>query len=83
MLPAALGAGYLPYRIFGPDGAAHALRLSGKLHEIQLKNLELSRANRGLRRDVRRLKANPEAMERVARDELGLVKPNDLIFQFE
>jgi cell division protein FtsB len=32
---------------------------------------------------VHSLKEDPRAIERVARDELGLVRPEDIVFQFE
>jgi cell division protein FtsB len=35
-----------------------------------------------LRIEVRRLRDDPAAVERIARDELGMVKKNDVVFQF-
>ena len=36
-----------------------------------------------LRAQVKRIKDDPAAVERVARDELGLVRQTEVIFQFK
>jgi cell division protein FtsB len=35
-----------------------------------------------LRKGVQNLKDNPDSVERIARDELGLVRKNEVVFQF-
>ncbi|HMA93140.1 MAG TPA: septum formation initiator family protein, partial [Polyangiaceae bacterium] len=35
-----------------------------------------------LRAEVERIKSDPSAVEQVARDELGLVRPTEVVFQF-
>jgi len=79
----ALGAGYLPYRAYGPDGVARTLRLQRDLDGLEARNRVLQEENQRLRQRVHSLKEDPRAIERVARDELGLVRPEDIVFQFE
>ncbi len=43
----------------------------------------LSREISRLRAEVARIKSDPAAIERVARDELGLVRQTELVFQFK
>jgi cell division protein FtsB len=43
------------------------------LRDLQIKNA-------GLREQVRRLKSDPATIEAVAREELGLIRPGELLF---
>jgi len=78
----ALGLGYLPYRAYGPKGVARALRLEEDLERLDQRNTQLREDNLALRRKIRALKAGDDAVERTAREDLGLVKPEDLVFIF-
>ncbi|HTX54076.1 MAG TPA: septum formation initiator family protein [Candidatus Baltobacteraceae bacterium] len=43
---------------------------------------QLSAANAALAEEVRALRTDPARVEAIARDELGLVKPGELVFEF-
>ena len=43
----------------------------------------LRQENKELQRQVENLRKDRGAMEKVARDELGLVRPEDIVFLFE
>lgn len=75
--------GYMPYRTYGPSGIGRVLELDHNLHQILRKNAEISAENDAMLKQIRRLKTDKQELERVARDEFGLVRPNDLVFQFE
>ena len=77
-LAAALG--YLPYRASG--GIGRSVQLKQRLTGLVEGNHEIRRENRRLREQIRRLSQDRRAIERVARDELGLVHPDDMLFQF-
>jgi cell division protein FtsB len=52
-----------------------------------LKNLEqrlsnLKSSNEDLSRQITRLKTDPRALERIARNELGLIKPDEVEYRF-
>ncbi len=79
----AVGVGYLPYRAYGPDGVSRTLRLQRDLDALELRNRQLHEENHRLRQRVHSLRDDRQAVERVARDELGLVRPEDIVFQFE
>lgn len=79
----AVGVGYLPYRAYGPEGVPRTLRLRRDLEGLEARNRILQEENRRLRQRVRSLREDRQAVERVARDELGLVRSEDLVFQFE
>jgi len=84
-MAAALAAalGYIPYRAFGPQSVARIQDLQLDLVRLQEKNRSIHEQNLELRQQIKQLKNNSRAIERVARDELGLVRPTDIIFQFE
>jgi cell division protein FtsB len=75
--------GAVPQLIYRSDGYVRYRRMLGELAEIERKNAGLRRENAALRRDVRRLRADPSALEAAARDELGLVKPGEIVIQIE
>ena len=79
----AVGLGYLPYRAYGPGGVGRALRLERELERLAGGNVGIQQENTRLRRKIARLKRRRYDVERVARDELGLVRAGDLVFLFE
>jgi cell division protein FtsB len=79
----AVGIGYLPYKAYGPGGVARALRLERDLRQLEEGNHKLREENGRLRQRIRDLKDDREIIERVARDELGQVRAEDLVFHFE
>ena len=44
--------------------------------------LDLSRKNKLLRKKIRKLRNDPEPIYRIAREELGLVKPGEIIYRY-
>jgi cell division protein FtsB len=45
-------------------------------------NESLAHEVRRLDAEVRQLRSEPAAMERIARDELGMVREGEIVFQF-
>lgn len=73
----------VPFMIFSPEGLERLERLK---HERTLADEEISRLSqeiRELRAQVDALNKSPGAVERVARDELGLVRQTEVVFQFD
>lgn len=79
----AIGLGYVPYRTYGPSGIGRITDLRQQLQALEKENHRIARRNGGLLYQVRKLKQDRNTWERVARDELGLVRAGDLIFQFD
>jgi cell division protein FtsB len=75
--------GYLPYRIYARSGFAAYLRLREDLRSIQTQNAKLRAENDRLGREVEALGSDLRALERVARAELGWVRPGEVIFDVE
>ena len=74
---------YIPSFIYRSDGYVRYRKMLDGLAELTLRNEALRAENAALRRDVRRLRTDPEAITSVARDELGLVKPGEIVIQIE
>jgi cell division protein FtsB len=86
----AVALGYVPYHVYASSGLARWLKLRrerGALHET---NLRLYEENQRLRAELAALTDDNEggelaasAVERAARDELGFVKPGEIVFRVE
>jgi len=66
-----------------PKGLRHTRRLAADLEGIEASNEELRRRNEKLRRELQLLADDPAALERAAREELGLIRPGEVIFRLE
>ena len=72
----------VPFLMLSPTGLP---RLRNLEEERRRANDEISRLGSqigGLRAEVARIKTDPAAVERAARDELGLVRTTEVVFQF-
>jgi cell division protein FtsB len=79
----ALALGYVPYRILDGSGLARARRLDHELRETRAKIRHLEKENRRLLKEVNALRDDPEAVEEIARHELGMVKENEIVVKIE
>lgn len=64
-------------------GFRRYLRLSQDVKSLKDRNTRLTEDNARLRREVEALRDDPRALERAAREELGLVKPGEIVFSLE
>lgn len=76
---AAIGA---PALILAPDGLPRLRSLESELQQVRAENADVTEKIRQLQRQVQNLKEDPKAVERIARDELGLVRNTEVVFQF-
>jgi len=77
-----VGAVVVPLKIFDSDGLERVERLSRELDELKVADAALKRENELLRKRIRAFHADADYIERVARDELGMVGPNEVVYQF-
>lgn len=78
-----LGIVGMPALLFSYGGVGRLNRLKNEQKSV---NLEISRLNKRveqLRSAAAALKHDPAAVERSARDELGLVRRTEIVFHFE
>jgi cell division protein FtsB len=72
-----------PVLIFSPQGLPRLRGLEKELADVDDENADLRREIEGLRGRVARLRDDPGAVERIARDNLGLVRQTEVVFQFQ
>jgi cell division protein FtsB len=66
-----------------PNGLRKAVRHEGEAERLERENAVLERSVTRLRRDVKALSGDPAALERAAREELGYVKPGELVYKLD
>jgi len=72
----------VPFLIFGDDGLGRVDRLDTELRQIRQENGKLEAMCAELRRRLDAYRTRPGYLEDVARDELGLVRPDELVLVF-
>lgn len=73
----------VPLRMLDAQGMPRYRALSAELKDVREANARLEREVRELERDVKALREDPLALERIARDELGMVREGEILFQFQ
>jgi cell division protein FtsB len=71
--------GYIPYHVYARSGLARTLVLRRDLAALRARNAQLAADNERLGREAEALRSDPGALERVARAELGWVRPGEII----
>jgi len=68
-----------------PKGLRRLERLRAEVARQEQRNHELREQNARLSRTVKELSppVNPAALEKAAREQLGFVRPDELLFKFE
>ncbi|MFO0596207.1 MAG: septum formation initiator family protein [Myxococcaceae bacterium] len=67
----------------GEGGFRRYARLKRDLQSLEERNQRLEADNLRLKREVQRVRSEPAALERAARETLGLVKPGEIVFNVE
>ena len=65
--------------LFGDRGLLELLKVRGKIESLDQEIAMLRAENRRILAEVRSLKTSPLAVERLARENLGLVKPGEVV----
>jgi cell division protein FtsB len=73
---------FVPLRILEAEGLPRYRALRAELQQTRDNNARLRREVVELQQRVLRLRDDPEAIERIARDEIGMLRRDELVFQF-
>ncbi len=68
--------------VFGERGVLHLWRLYGEENRLDEQNYRLQKANEALRRRIYRIRNDDAYLEKLAREELNLVRPGDIVYRF-
>jgi cell division protein FtsB len=77
-----LAAIAVPVLVLEPAGFPRLRSLKSELAAVAKENAALRKEISELRVEVKELRENPAAVERIARDQLGLVRKSEVVFQF-
>ncbi len=64
-------------------GLRRYFRLREEIASYEEKNRSLAGQNASLRLEIEALSGDTKALERAAREDLGLVRPDEVVFNFE
>jgi cell division protein FtsB len=73
----------VPVMIWSPSGLPRLHMLRAERAAVDEELSVLSQEIRQLNESVQRVKSDPAALERVARDQLALVRQTELVFHFK
>jgi len=73
----------VPWMLWSPLGLARLGALHAQRETLALEVARLERDIERLRYQAESIKTSPSSIERVARDELGLVRRTELVMQFK
>lgn len=71
----------LLHDIFGPHGFIAMRRTQKEIDQIREEIGKVNAENKSLAEEVNALKTDPKAIERIAREEMGLAKPGEIIIK--
>ncbi len=69
--------------IFGETGLISYIELSGKRARLQQELKDIEANNARLRADLKQLNENPFYLEKHARENFGMAKPDEYTFKYE
>ena len=69
--------------LFGEMGFLRYMELRRTRQNLERQIQDIHRQNDQLRSQLKQLKEDPFARERLAREEYGMAKPDELIFQYD
>ena len=67
--------------VFGAHGLMAMHRSKDQIRTVQTQLQQLDQENQELQRRIHQLKTDPSAIEKIARDRMGLARPGELIFR--
>jgi len=70
------------WSIFGPYGALKYYGVANELSEVLAQNEQLRETNTALKQEIHKLKNDPVYLGEVARRQFGLIKKNEVIYEF-
>jgi cell division protein FtsB len=66
--------------LIGEKGLTQSMNAQRQYHQLQDSLDQLRHDNAALREEIRRLKEDPAAIESLARQDLGLIRPGEVVF---
>jgi cell division protein FtsB len=67
--------------VFGTHGFLAMRRTQSEIKKVKADLDQLNKENEALEQEVRDLKSDPRLIEKIARDDLGLARPGEIIIR--
>lgn len=67
--------------VFGPHGFLAMRRTQDEIEQFSAEMQKLNQENQSLSDEVTSLKSDPRLIERIAREDMGLARPGEMIFK--
>jgi cell division protein FtsB len=71
------------FALFGEKGVIKIIQLRRERNKILADVNRIQEENKRLQEEIKRLREDPRYLESVARNDLGLIKENEILFIFE
>ena len=68
--------------VIGERGVLHLWRLRGEKNRLDEQNFRLQKENEALRQRIYRIRNDNAYLEKLAREELNLVRPGEIVYRF-
>ena len=72
----------LTFALFGDRGILHLYQQKRQQADLQQQLAEVEEVNAGLRQEIASLSADRRHLERLARSQLGMVREDEVVYQF-
>jgi cell division protein FtsB len=72
----------VPVLVLQPEGLPRMRSLDKELADVHAENADTRREILRLRAEVDALRDDPRAVERISRDQLGLLRKSEIVFHF-
>lgn len=69
--------------LWGSNSFYQVWKQKQRIQKLQIQSDKLAAENDSLRRETYRLKTDPDAAEEVAREQHGMIKPDEVIYRFK
>ncbi len=69
--------------LFSPVGVMRYYRVKQNYEKVQEANNRLEEQNASLRKEIDRLRNDPDYIEEIARKKYGMIKKNEVLYQFK
>jgi len=70
------------YLMFGHNGLLHVRQLKREKAKLEKQIIQLEEAKNSLQLEIEKLQSNPEALEKVIREQMGMIRKDEMLFIF-
>lgn len=74
---------YMVLIIIGDNGVNDLNAMKQELNDLKAENEELQQKNIEMHRKIKRLKEDPKFIENIARQELKMIRKDEIVFKFK